>query len=289
MIKFTQFDEFLSVVRDFTKEDLIKVKLELQKDGLEINSLEELFINDDDILFTILPDGTLQRVNLYIAEEVIGIWNDELKPSYKYHIFRCATIENMFNSGRKHRYKINTRTDGTFYFRYINTRGRVIKEVEDEKINICKKCLNKYFHLINRYYNPQESDIYVKEFDLEEFDKKFGSFFNLKDYEGLKIGNSDFAPNVYTSNWNEIAKKLKELRNYTCEKCGFRPRNDYEKKFIHVHHINGDKTNNNQDNLKVLCIKCHANIDSFHSQIKATQNYKEFLFLNNLNNSNKDL
>ena len=283
MIKFTQFNKFLSVVKDFTKEDLIKAKLQLQKNGLDIKSLDELAINNNEILFTILPDGTLQRVNLYIAEQIVGSYDSELKPKYKYHIFKCSTIENMFRAKRQHRYKINTRTDGTFYFRYINLYGRIIKEEENEKINICKNCLKKYFHLINRYYNPNEADEYVKKFNLEEFDKKFGSFFGVEDFEKLEDGNSNFNPNVYPKNWRDISKKIRELRDYTCEKCGFQARNNYEKKFIHVHHINGDKTNNYQVNLQVLCIKCHANIDAFHRRLKNSPNYKEFIQLINKN------
>ena len=279
MIKFTNFDDFLSVVKNFTKEDLIKMKLELKKEGLDISSLEDLVINDSNILFTLLPDGTLQRVNLYIAEQIISWYNNDLKPIYKYHIFKCSTLENMFRLKRKHRYKINARNDGTFYFRYINSRGKIIKEVENEKIDICKNCLKKYFHLIGKYYNPMEADKYVKEFNLSEFDKTFGSFFNIKDFDDLEKGDGFFKPNVYPKNWNEISKKIRKLRNYTCEKCGFKPRNDYEKRFIHLHHINGDKTNNNQDNLKVLCIKCHSDVDNFHSRLKSTSDYKEFLKL----------
>jgi hypothetical protein len=277
MIKFTKFDEFLSVVKNFTKEDLIKAKLNLQKYGLDITSLDELIIDDNGVLFTLLPDGTLKRVNLYIAEEIIGRWNTEFKPSYKYHIFKCSTIQNMFNGGRKHRYKINTRTDGTFYFRYIDQYGHIIKEVENEKIDICKNCLKKYFHLINKNYYPSKADIYIKEFNLEEFDKRFDLYFDLDDYKDLKAGDSNFRPNVYEKSWDLISKKMKELKNYTCEKCGFQARNNYEKKFIHTHHIDGDKTNNSPNNLKVLCVKCHANIDDFHSQLKSNPNYKEFL------------
>jgi len=279
MIEFSKFDDFLSVVKDFTKEELIQAKLVLQKDGLEIKSLEDLVINEKDILYYILPDGTLQRINLYIAEEIVSDWINEFKPHYKYHIFKCSTIENMFKSGRKHRYKINTRRDGTFYFRYINSYGRIIKEVENEKIPICKNCLKKYFNLIGKSYFSSKADIYVEKFNLENFDKKFGSFFTLNDFEDLKRADNNFISNVYPANWKKISKKVRTAKNYTCEKCGFKAKNNYEKKFLHVHHINGDKTNNYQDNLKVLCIKCHSNVDDFHSQLKNTNDYKDFMKL----------
>ena len=33
---------------------------------------------------------------------------------------------------------------------------------------------------------------------------------------------------------------------------------------MHVHHINGDKLNNNESNLKCLCLYCHAHVDNHH-------------------------
>ena len=276
MIKFTDFKEFLVVVKDLTKEDLIKIKLTLQNEGLDIKSLDELIENENDILFTILPDGTLQRVNLYIAEQIVGEYVNEFTPKYKYHIFKCNTIIEMFNSGRKHRYKINVRNNGTFYFRYIDFYGRILKEKNDEKIYICKNCLKKYFKLIGKKYYYKDSDDYVNNFNLKEFEQKFGTFFNNTDIRDLFQANSYFSSNVYPKKWNIISKKIKIKRDYTCEKCGFKPRNNYEKRFIHVHHINGDKTNNNQDNLKVLCIKCHASVDSYHLRMKASSDYREF-------------
>ncbi len=66
----------------------------------------------------------------------------------------------MFNSGRKHRYKINSRDDGTFFFTLTDFRGRVIKKIENQKLNVCKNCLRKY---LNRY--PTDMD--VKNFNLK--------------------------------------------------------------------------------------------------------------------------
>ncbi|MCK5697752.1 MAG: hypothetical protein KAI02_06295, partial [Gammaproteobacteria bacterium] len=42
------------------------------------------------------------------------------------------------------------------------------------------------------------------------------------------------------------------------------------RKFIHTHHINGDKNNNHADHLQVLCIKCHAHVDRYHTRLKSS-------------------
>jgi len=83
----------------------------------------------------------------------------------------------------------------------------------------------------------------------------------------------------YVEDRNQISKKLREQKNYTCQICGFRARNTYEQRFIHTHHTNGDLANNTKENLKVLCIKCHSEVDLYHTQVKSSDNYREFMNL----------
>ena len=46
----------------------------------------------------------------------------------------------------------------------------------------------------------------------------------------------------------EIYQKEKKKN---CESCG-------EKINLHIHHIDGDRTNNTKENLKTLCGNCHT-------------------------------
>jgi hypothetical protein len=269
--KFTDFSSFLNAVESIISIELQKAREILKTTGKDITNISDILVNDNGLLFDILPDGTITRVNLYIAIKSIDtrainyIKSEDL---YKYHIYKCKTISEMFNSGRKHRYKINNRDDGTFFFTFTDFRGRVIKKEENQKLNICKNCLRRF---LGRY--PTEID--VRNFNLKEFHKKKANFF---DFDTSNMEKGEFAtPNIYSENWNIISKKVKEKRNYTCENCGFTPSNNYEKRFIHTHHINGDKQNNLEDNLKVLCIKCHSDIDIYHKRIKVSSNYKEFI------------
>ena len=62
--------------------------------------------------------------------------------------------------------------------------------------------------------------------------------------------------------WNKWKKDNKEIYLFivesVCDNC-----NSFDT--LHVHHINGDKRNNNADNLQVLCASCHFNI---HARFK---------------------
>jgi len=47
-----------------------------------------------------------------------------------------------------------------------------------------------------------------------------------------------------------------------CLHCGI----GYKANYIEVHHIDGDRTNNDLENLTVLCKKCHGNAHSSNDQ-----------------------
>ena len=59
----------------------------------------------------------------------------------------------------------------------------------------------------------------------------------------------------YTSDWPAISSKLRNELDYTCEQCGVNLTK--QTKLLHVHHINGNKTDNSRKNLRALCADCH--------------------------------
>lgn len=64
-------------------------------------------------------------------------------------------------------------------------------------------------------------------------------------------------------NWSEYARAstlkphLIKDRGHRCEDCGREEWKDEEIP-LEVHHIDGDRTNNDYDNLQLLCCNCHA-------------------------------
>jgi hypothetical protein len=62
--------------------------------------------------------------------------------------------------------------------------------------------------------------------------------------------------------WKQISEAVREKNNYCCNKCSLDLSD--EKYFLEVHHIDKIKTNNQYNNLKPLCVLCHATVDAGH-------------------------
>jgi hypothetical protein len=66
----------------------------------------------------------------------------------------------------------------------------------------------------------------------------------------------------YSSGVKSFRKHLLKERDFKCESCN---RKTWNKKQIplEIHHVDGDRTNNKLDNLKVLCCNCHATTETW--------------------------
>ena len=76
--------------------------------------------------------------------------------------------------------------------------------------------------------------------------------------------------NGYPYEFFLVSKELKMKNNYTCQDCGVcliirggRKREGH-RRYLHAHHINGDKKDNREINLRILCVECHFN--GYHSR-----------------------
>lgn len=83
---------------------------------------------------------------------------------------------------------------------------------------------------------------------------------------------------LYPKNWKEIRASILERAGNKCEFCGVenhsmqdRYRQDYQggckelyqiKVVLTIAHLDNDPTNNNPDNLRALCQKCHLTYDA---------------------------
>lgn len=64
---------------------------------------------------------------------------------------------------------------------------------------------------------------------------------------------------------NQILKKYLLLKDDSCSVCGITEWNN-SRITLELDHINGDGTNNNMDNLRLLCPNCHSQTDTYKAK-----------------------
>lgn len=96
-----------------------------------------------------------------------------------------------------------------------------------------------------------------------------GHAWNKKD----EITFSDFG----VINWRDVKEKIFQERPYQCEECGISEWRG-QKIILQVHHIDGDRSNNTRNNLKILCPNCHSLTQNWcHKNNKNKISDEEFL------------
>ena len=246
------------------------IDIELDGEGIEI-PLEEIEYDSDG---TLGYEG--RKVVVYIRDQShrdqYALDSYELidpEDLRKFHVADCQTLSQMRRQGRYERYVVTTRSDGNFTVNFLRG-GRLIKEAVECRLYVCKKCLSKLDYKDYRKKKMQQNEI-RESFDLNEFFEMYGSRITKK-----PTGTDITAPvNTYSPNWDdEISPNYKEKMKWKCEECGIDLRE--EKKFLEVHHINGLKYDNEEKNLRALCIDCH--VKQFqHQHMKHKPKHKEFL------------
>lgn len=200
------------------------------------NNIEFL---DDGIFLIDGSNGIRQQIFLYKRDYHLEVYG---KP--RFHIRKCQTIQSFIESG-------------TFRQKYRRANTEVVKvcDMDDGNIDkdvsnlpLCQYCLGMAvdayagmtttdFVGILRSAN-EESEEYTRDEDVDIFG--------------------------YTRNWEQISRAYREKRNYKCERCGLQITNPFDQYYMHVHHKDGNKTNNRETNLECLCIHCHSNVDETH-------------------------
>lgn len=154
----------------------------------------------------------------------------------KVHLCCCEVLQEMLDDGRGKRYVATSNSSGGFDVCYSRTEQDVVP------LDVCQRC---YRMIHNRKYGA------YTDFDYEAYAKDndyMPSFF-----EDVSSGFYDVD---YPDNWKEISFRVRKERGWLCEECGNNFANNIRE--LHVHHINGVKSDCCDTNLKVLCSRCHA-------------------------------
>jgi hypothetical protein len=222
---------------------------QIRATGFEV-PLEEVKPNSKGLL---TYDG--QQVLLYIKDTRKEIDDVLHHPEnlQKVHFFDCKTLSDMKAKKKFERYVVTQRQTGTFLVDIVSFYDRIHKKDIETKLHVCKNCLSGINYRNYKELSSQKKDDMVKSFEISTFFKEFHySFQNTPTRTDIN------APvNAYPENWKEIADAYKRSSEWRCRECDIDLGAPTHRRLLHVHHTNGVKTDNNPNNLKVLCVECH--------------------------------
>lgn len=233
-------------------------------DGLDIASLEDL---------RELDDGTLayknSRVLLYIRDHSI-YGNRSVDP--KFHVSNCETLLDMKRRARFARYVVATRLDGTFRVNLIEGARR---RQELRRLAVCQNCMDKLHFDGFRMTSPRPTrSSIVQNFTIAKFFERYPKILHIE----IPIHDSDSAPlNDYSPDFSAKSNQLRVAANWQCQnqECGVWLGTRQHRRYLHVHHINGLKSDDSPENLRVLCIGCHAEQPS-HGHMRSMPDYRSY-------------
>ena len=227
------------------------------------------------------PDGTLEykgrKVVVYIRDHYVFDSYERVDPDElvdpeqlrKFHVVNCGTLKNMRSKDMFDRYVVTNRKDGRFIVNFL-VGGRVHdkgKEVE-RRLYICMNCLRQLARQSDYRHGNIEWDEMRESFDLKAFFERYDS----KITEEPTHTDITAPINEYPPDWDQISRRYKGRVEWRCEDCDIDLRGN--KEFLDVHHINRLKFDNEEKNLRALCIGCHA---EQHQHIRSNPRYQAFL------------
>ena len=273
LIDFYQYEKLISLLKEMGA-DLKQIETPNIWEGIDDSKLAEL-LKTGEVEISIDEIKTKDGVFDYKGRKVIVYIRDQYAKyhsrGYKFHLTKCAAINNAFQNRRNSRYVVSLRTDGQFKINLLED-SVVIKKDLIEPMKVCRYCLGQLDYMQYKVHTTKIKTRICNDFDLEEY----FSMFNTTTLSPGGFRNANNAPlNVYSKNFHLKSKTIREKRNYECNDCGINMSKQEHRKFAHVHHRDGDKSNDNPNNLEVLCIECHSNQAS-HGRLKSNPDYRDF-------------
>lgn len=207
--------------------------------------------------FTVVKDETLEvngvKCCIYIKNQSQGVNPYNKTSTYKFHLCNCKTIQDMVLKGRKDRYVATSRADGIFPVNAQNYYKEILVSLE-----LCKNCRDILIH----------NGMYKEPFSLKNFYEEYQPDIpkTFRRTEQVPITEK------YAPDHTERANKYKQSIHYKCQGCGVDC--SQHRSYLHMHHVNGEGTDNKRSNLKILCVICHME-QPFHDHMKGNPRFQK--------------
>lgn len=214
---------------DLTSQGGIEVKLS------DIKSKGGLLSFDDHQVVVFIPDHSYKGVPVVQQNHSQG---------NKYHFAECTTLADMRKTGRyEHRYRANHNPDG--HFEIFDGAGNKAQNIS---LMPCQNCLKHINYQGFADAQASEKKAILSKFSVIDLLSTYSTWF--KNMPGISPKTAG-----YTGDWKQVSFKFREKKSFTCECCGVKLKEHQH--LLHTHHIDGNKQNNYDHNLKALCIDCH--------------------------------
>ena len=195
----------------------------------------EVEITDEGIFYVNPITGSRHEVFLYKRNYNIAQYG---KP--RFHVRNCEAIQEI----------------GRDQYRRANT-GKVIvwdrsqrKDVEVNELPLCGYC--RSILIKEGKLNYRTSD------NFEEILRQAN--------EEASQQEEDTDLSGYIWKWEKVSMAYRTQKDFTCERCGYKAVGLSSRRYLDVHHKDGNKLHNEASNFECLCVACHANVDKRHQE-----------------------
>lgn len=194
-----------------------------------------------------------RQVLLYIPDQYRrhsfqDIVDDPAKGN-RFHVADCKMLEDMRARGRFGRYIATNNLSGMFQISAQNSPSQA--EPPTARLLVCRYCLGK-LNYQNYTHGGRRTAIW-RDFDIGKFFEIYSTNFRYlpTTLPERTIGND------YTEDWSEISRTIRQECGFQCDECRVDLSDHQYRRLLHVHHINGVRTQNQRSNLRPLCADCH--------------------------------
>jgi hypothetical protein len=221
---------------------------QLEPIDIELLRGREVRLEDLDVVNGLLSvDG--RQVLLYIPDQFkpLEVVQESPEEGNRFHVADCSTLTNMRENGRFSRYVVTNDLGGIFPISGRNSNGQPAQA--DSRLLVCRNCLKKLNY--QNYCHDTRRNAIWKGFEIGCFFETYSTSFRYLP----RSRSSGSSANEYTQDWEEVSANVRSRCGFVCDECSVSLSG--HRHLLHVHHINGVRSDNAANNLRALCADCH--------------------------------